>query len=42
MKALSSVLEQALVTLAEDPLLVWNCGIFAELAATRVLFWLDN
>jgi proton-dependent oligopeptide transporter, POT family len=43
MNALSSALAQALVALAEDPLLVWNYGLVAVLAAVGgVLFWIDN
>jgi POT family proton-dependent oligopeptide transporter len=43
MNAFSSALAQALVALAEDPLLVWNYGVVACLAfAGGVLFWLDN
>ena len=43
MNALSSALAQALVALAEDPLLVWNYGLVAVLAAAGgVLFWIDN
>ncbi|KAG9234524.1 putative peptide transporter ptr2 [Amylocarpus encephaloides] len=43
MNAISSALAQALVALAEDPLLVWNYGVVAFLAAGGgVLFWLDN
>lgn len=43
MNAISSALAQALVALAEDPLLVWNYGVVAVLAAAGgILFWLDN
>ena len=43
MNALSSALAQALVALSEDPLLVWNYGVVAILAAAGgVLFWFDN
>ncbi len=43
MNALSSALSQALVALAEDPLLVWNYGVVAVIAALGgLLFWLDN
>ena len=43
MNALSSALAQALVALAEDPLLVWNYGLVSVLAAAGgVLSWLDN
>jgi POT family proton-dependent oligopeptide transporter len=43
MNAVSSALSQALVGLAEDPLLVWNYGVVAVLAtAGGVAFWLDN
>lgn len=43
MNAFSSALAQALVALAEDPLLEWNYGVVAVLAAAGgVLFWLDN
>jgi len=43
MNAFSSALAQALVALAEDPLLVWNYGVVAVLAAAGgVFFWLDN
>jgi POT family proton-dependent oligopeptide transporter len=43
MNAFSSALSQALVALAEDPLLVWNYSVVAFLAAGGgVLFWLDN
>ncbi|KAH6715685.1 putative peptide transporter ptr2 [Leptodontidium sp. MPI-SDFR-AT-0119] len=43
MNALSSALAQALVALAEDPLLVWNYGVVAVVAAVGgVLFWFDN
>lgn len=41
--AISSALSQALVALAEDPLLVWNYGVVACLAACAgVIFWLQN
>lgn len=43
MNALSSALAQALVALAEDPLLVWNYGVVAVVAFIGgILFWLDN
>jgi POT family proton-dependent oligopeptide transporter len=43
MNAISSALAQALVALAEDPLLTWNYGVVAVLAAAGgILFWLDN
>lgn len=43
MNAFSSALSQALVALAEDPLLVWNYSVVAFLAAGGgILFWLDN
>lgn len=43
MNAFSSALSQALVALSADPLLVWNYGVVAVLAAAGgVLFWLDN
>lgn len=43
MNALSSALSQALVALAEDPLLVWNYAVVAILAAGGgVLFWFSN
>jgi POT family proton-dependent oligopeptide transporter len=43
MNALSSALAQALVSLAEDPLLVWNYGLVAVLAAIGgIAFWFDN
>jgi POT family proton-dependent oligopeptide transporter len=43
MNAPSSALAQALVSLAEDPLLVWNYGVVAVLAALGgVAFWFDN
>jgi len=43
MTAFSAALSQALVALAEDPLLVWNYGVVAVIAALGgVLFWLDN
>jgi POT family proton-dependent oligopeptide transporter len=43
MSAISSALSQALVSLADDPLLVWNYGIVAVLAAIGgIAFWLDN
>lgn len=43
MNAISSALSQALVSLAEDPLLVWNYGVVAVLAfAGGCLFWWDN
>jgi len=41
--AISSALSQALVSLADDPLLVWNYGVVAALAAIGgTAFWLDN
>ena len=41
--AISSALSQALVSLADDPLLVWNYGVVAVLAAIGgIAFWLDN
>lgn len=41
MNAISSAISQALVALAEDPLLVWNYGVVAVLAAIGgVGFWL--
>ena len=43
MNALSSALAQGLVSLAEDPLLIWNYGLVAVLAAAGgVAFWIDN
>lgn len=43
MNAVSSALAQALTALAADPLLVWNYGIVAILAAVGgLLFWFDN
>ena len=43
MNAFSSALSQALVALADDPLLEWNYGVVAVLAAAGgILFWLDN
>ncbi|TVY80528.1 putative peptide transporter ptr2 [Lachnellula suecica] len=43
MNAFSSALAQALVPLAEDPLLIWNYGVVAVLAAFGgVVFWLSN
>lgn len=43
MNAFSSAIAQALVALSEDPLLEWNYGLVAVLAAIAgVLFWLDN
>jgi POT family proton-dependent oligopeptide transporter len=43
MSAISSALSQALVSLADDPLLVWNYGVVAVLAAIGgIAFWLDN
>lgn len=43
MNALSAALAQALVALAEDPLLVWNYGVVAVVAAFGgVLFWWSN
>jgi POT family proton-dependent oligopeptide transporter len=43
MNAISSAIAQALVGLASDPLLVWNYGLVAVLAAAGgVGFWLDN
>lgn len=43
MSAFSAALGQALVPLATDPLLIWNYGVVAVIAACGgVLFWLDN
>ncbi|EER27641.1 hypothetical protein D8B26_006266 [Coccidioides posadasii str. Silveira] len=43
MNALSSALGQALVSLAEDPLLIWNYGVTACLTfAGGIGFWLTN
>lgn len=43
MSAISSALSQALVGLAEDPLLVWNYGVVAVVAALGgIFFFLDN
>jgi POT family proton-dependent oligopeptide transporter len=43
MNAISAAISQALVALASDPLLVWNYGLVAVLAAIGgVGFWLDN
>lgn len=43
MNAVSSALAQALVGLAEDPLLVWNYAVVAVLAAVGgVLFYVGN
>lgn len=43
MTSVSSALSQALVGLAEDPLLVWNYGLVAVLAFVGgFLFWFDN
>jgi len=43
MSAVSSALGQALVTLAEDPLLIWNYGIVAVLATLGGLgFWFTH
>lgn len=43
MNAISSAISQALVALADDPLLVWNYGLVAVIAAVGgVLFYLDN
>ncbi|CAG8971246.1 hypothetical protein HYALB_00001412 [Hymenoscyphus albidus] len=43
MNAISSALSQALVALAEDPLLVWNYGVVAVIAAIGgILFYVDN
>ncbi len=43
MNAVSSALAQALVALAEDPLLVWNYGVVAVVAALGgFLFFFDN
>lgn len=43
MSAFSNALGQALVALAEDPLLVWNYGVVAVAAAIGgVLFWLHQ
>jgi len=41
--AISSAIAQALVSLSEDPLLVWNYGVVAVLAfAGGVLFWITH
>lgn len=41
--AISSAIAQALVSLSEDPLLVWNYGVVAVLAFVGgVLFWLTH
>jgi POT family proton-dependent oligopeptide transporter len=43
MNAISSAISQALVSLSEDPLLVWNYGLVAVLAAVAgFLFLIDN
>lgn len=43
MNAFSSALSQALVSLSDDPLLVWNYGVVAVLAAVGgVGFWVSN
>lgn len=43
MSAISSALGQALVALAEDPLLVWNYGLVSVIAfAGGLLFWLQH
>ena len=43
MTAISSALSQALVGLSDDPLLIWNYGFVAVLAAIAgILFYLDN
>ncbi|KAL3419872.1 POT family protein [Phlyctema vagabunda] len=43
MNAISSALSQALVSLSADPLLVWNYGVVAVVAAIGgCLFWWDN
>ena len=43
MNAISSAIAQALVSLSEDPLLVWNYGVVAVLAAGGgLLFWWGN
>jgi POT family proton-dependent oligopeptide transporter len=43
MNAFSSALAQALVALAEDPLLVWNYGVVAVLAFVGgILFWISH
>jgi POT family proton-dependent oligopeptide transporter len=43
MSAISSALFQVLVSLADDPLLVWNYGAVAVLAAIgSIVFWLNN
>jgi POT family proton-dependent oligopeptide transporter len=43
MSAFSNAIGQALVSLAEDPLLVWNYGVVAILAAVGgILFWLHQ
>lgn len=43
MSAISSALGQALVALAEDPLLIWNYGFVAVLAfLAGNIFWLQN
>lgn len=42
MTAISSALAQAFVFLSEDPLLVWNYGVFAVLAfIAGILFWIQ-
>ncbi|KAI5782814.1 MFS peptide transporter [Pyronema domesticum] len=43
MSAISSALGQALVTLAEDPLLIWNYGVVAVIAFLGgIAFWMQN
>lgn len=43
MSAFSSAIGQALVALAEDPLLIWNYGVVAVAAAIGgVLFWIHQ
>lgn len=43
MSAVSSAIAQGLVSLSEDPLLVWNYGVVAVLAALGgVAFWFSN
>lgn len=43
MTAISSALAQALVSLSDDPLLVWNYGIVAVLAfVSGIWFWMNN
>jgi len=42
-QTISSALGQALVALAEDPLLIWNYGFVAVLSSfCGILFWLQN